>query len=341
MVSIVRMDQALNKYVNVRNGVGGIIRYVGSVDGKDGIWAGVELNVPKGTNDGSVNNQRYFTCQPGYGLFVRCKRMGSQEHESPAENDDKHSIDDSNVSFYIKDRSNKNKSQNSNFDSHNNGFVDINTNSLTNKNGFSLQANAYIPNSLTSVYQTFETNQSIFDEHAQSDYKLKDSNNKYNNYDKDDKNLNNKYNIYDKYKDSDYRYSTTENKFYNYKSKCDDPENKFGINHNNLKSSTPASLSSELENKILKNENNEYKKLINHFTESTKTTIKSIQSKIDDLAFRIARISKFKVKRSEREEVAFLAAKICEENKKGNSEAVKELITKFNGIVGKYRIKIE
>lgn len=37
---------------------------------------GVELEEAKGKNDGSVNEVRYFTCQPNFGLFTKESQVG-------------------------------------------------------------------------------------------------------------------------------------------------------------------------------------------------------------------------------------------------------------------------
>ncbi|KAJ9113943.1 hypothetical protein QFC19_000138 [Naganishia cerealis] len=59
-------------------GFEGIVRYIGKVDGKDGKWAGVELDrqfVGYGKNDGTVNGKRYFHCDAFGGVFVLFSRL--------------------------------------------------------------------------------------------------------------------------------------------------------------------------------------------------------------------------------------------------------------------------
>ena len=53
----------------------GIVRFSGSTDFAGGHWLGVELVEPKGKNDGSVQNIRYFDCKMNYGIFVRAAQL--------------------------------------------------------------------------------------------------------------------------------------------------------------------------------------------------------------------------------------------------------------------------
>ena len=45
--------------------VSGWIRFLGTTKFAEGDWVGVELEEPRGKNDGSVKDQRYFTCEAG------------------------------------------------------------------------------------------------------------------------------------------------------------------------------------------------------------------------------------------------------------------------------------
>ena len=49
----------------------GVVRFIGVTAFASGYWVGVELTTGVGKNDGSVLGQRYFTCAPQSGLFVR------------------------------------------------------------------------------------------------------------------------------------------------------------------------------------------------------------------------------------------------------------------------------
>eukprot|EP00484_Ammonia_sp_Unknown_P014455 CAMPEP_0197059486 /NCGR_PEP_ID=MMETSP1384-20130603/117971_1 /TAXON_ID=29189 /ORGANISM="Ammonia sp." /LENGTH=61 /DNA_ID=CAMNT_0042494553 /DNA_START=13 /DNA_END=194 /DNA_ORIENTATION=- len=41
----------------------GTVRFVGEIQGKTGIFYGVELEEPKGKNDGIVDKVKYFKCK--------------------------------------------------------------------------------------------------------------------------------------------------------------------------------------------------------------------------------------------------------------------------------------
>ncbi|XP_033860064.3 kinesin-like protein KIF13B isoform X1 [Acipenser ruthenus] len=74
------------EYVTVGTNKSGTVRYVGHTDFADGIWVGVELDVPAGKNDGSVGGKQYFRCNAGYGVLVRpdrvCRASGTAKRRS-------------------------------------------------------------------------------------------------------------------------------------------------------------------------------------------------------------------------------------------------------------------
>ncbi|XP_076261045.1 kinesin heavy chain 73 isoform X3 [Rhynchophorus ferrugineus] len=53
----------------------GVIAYIGETEFAAGTWIGVELDAPKGKNDGSVSGVKYFTCKPKHGMFVRADKL--------------------------------------------------------------------------------------------------------------------------------------------------------------------------------------------------------------------------------------------------------------------------
>ncbi|VDB83413.1 unnamed protein product [Peniophora sp. CBMAI 1063] len=60
------------------HGFEGVLRFVGEIDGKPGLWAGVELSggfAGKGKNDGSVNGVYYFHCPPACGVFAKYDKL--------------------------------------------------------------------------------------------------------------------------------------------------------------------------------------------------------------------------------------------------------------------------
>uniref|UniRef100_A0A914HEB2 Beta-sarcoglycan n=1 Tax=Globodera rostochiensis TaxID=31243 RepID=A0A914HEB2_GLORO len=49
---------------------GGVLRYLGAVAGKQGLFCGVELDQRVGKNDGTHEGVAYFECRPGHGIFA-------------------------------------------------------------------------------------------------------------------------------------------------------------------------------------------------------------------------------------------------------------------------------
>ncbi|KAJ6586802.1 hypothetical protein DFH09DRAFT_1141573 [Mycena vulgaris] len=59
-------------------GYEGTLRYLGAIDAKPGLWAGVELGggfAGKGKNNGTVNGKQYFSCPPNCGVFVATTKL--------------------------------------------------------------------------------------------------------------------------------------------------------------------------------------------------------------------------------------------------------------------------
>lgn len=69
----------LGKRVLVNGHFGGILRYMGPVQGKQGIFFGVELDQPVGKNDGTHQGTFYFQCRPGHGIFAPCHKIELEE----------------------------------------------------------------------------------------------------------------------------------------------------------------------------------------------------------------------------------------------------------------------
>ncbi|XP_065165638.1 kinesin-like protein KIF13A isoform X3 [Atheta coriaria] len=53
----------------------GVVAFIGPTEFSSGTWIGVELDAPKGKNDGTVQGVRYFTCRPKHGLFTRADKL--------------------------------------------------------------------------------------------------------------------------------------------------------------------------------------------------------------------------------------------------------------------------
>ncbi|XP_058868745.1 kinesin-like protein KIF13A isoform X2 [Acipenser ruthenus] len=59
----------------------GTIHYVGLVDFSEGMWVGVELDLPAGKHDGTVQGKEYFHCASGHGVFVKPSRLSRAPNE--------------------------------------------------------------------------------------------------------------------------------------------------------------------------------------------------------------------------------------------------------------------
>ncbi|PKX99152.1 putative dynactin [Aspergillus novofumigatus IBT 16806] len=57
--------------VTLTDGRQATVRFIGTTHFAAGDWVGIELDEPTGKNDGAVQGERYFDCEPGYGMFIR------------------------------------------------------------------------------------------------------------------------------------------------------------------------------------------------------------------------------------------------------------------------------
>lgn len=65
------VDLGVGAYVEIKEAGRGYVRFAGSTSFASGKWVGIELDEPRGKNDGAVKDERYFTCQPLHGMFIR------------------------------------------------------------------------------------------------------------------------------------------------------------------------------------------------------------------------------------------------------------------------------
>ncbi|KAK0652073.1 dynactin [Cercophora newfieldiana] len=64
-------ELALGQKIQLSDGRTATIRFIGQTGFAVGDWVGVELDDGSGKNDGSVQGERYFDCDMGFGMFVR------------------------------------------------------------------------------------------------------------------------------------------------------------------------------------------------------------------------------------------------------------------------------
>ena len=65
------LDFNVGQNVKLNDGRNAKIRFAGNTLFAPGDWLGVELENNSGKNDGAVQGQRYFLCEPGHGMFIR------------------------------------------------------------------------------------------------------------------------------------------------------------------------------------------------------------------------------------------------------------------------------
>ena len=75
----------LGQRVLIGSVMAGSVRYIGHTHFAEGLWVGVELDLPKGINDGSKDDHRYFSCEPDHGLFAPPSKVSLLEEEEEEE----------------------------------------------------------------------------------------------------------------------------------------------------------------------------------------------------------------------------------------------------------------
>jgi dynactin 1 len=70
-------DLSPGQVINLLDGRQATVRFIGSTHFASGDWIGVELDEASGKNDGSVQGERYFDCEHGFGMFIRPSAVSS------------------------------------------------------------------------------------------------------------------------------------------------------------------------------------------------------------------------------------------------------------------------
>ncbi|KAL8708519.1 MAG: hypothetical protein Q9220_006571 [cf. Caloplaca sp. 1 TL-2023] len=79
-------DFQVGQTVELQGGQTATVQFVGQTKFAAGDWIGVELESATGKNDGSVQGERYFECQPQHGMFVRPSATTILDQPTPKAN---------------------------------------------------------------------------------------------------------------------------------------------------------------------------------------------------------------------------------------------------------------
>uniref|UniRef100_A0A093VGZ7 Dynactin, 150 kDa isoform n=1 Tax=Talaromyces marneffei PM1 TaxID=1077442 RepID=A0A093VGZ7_TALMA len=82
--SATMVDVSVGQVISLLDGRQATVRFVGSTHFATGDWIGVELDDATGKNDGSVQGERYFDCEHGFGMFIRPSAVASILAAAPA-----------------------------------------------------------------------------------------------------------------------------------------------------------------------------------------------------------------------------------------------------------------
>lgn len=78
-------DLSPGQVITLTDGRQATVRFVGTTHFAAGDWIGIELDDATGKNDGAVQGERYFDCEPGYGMFVRPPAIAAIVHRPAVE----------------------------------------------------------------------------------------------------------------------------------------------------------------------------------------------------------------------------------------------------------------
>ncbi|PLB55795.1 dynactin [Aspergillus steynii IBT 23096] len=78
------MEQSIGNVVTLTDGRQATVRFIGTTHFSPGDWIGIELDEPTGKNDGSIQGEQYFECEPGFGMFVRKTAIKATVAQQPA-----------------------------------------------------------------------------------------------------------------------------------------------------------------------------------------------------------------------------------------------------------------
>lgn len=374
------MTIQINDRIKINKGkLCGVIRYIGKVKNKEGTWIGLELEEPKGSNNGTINGEKYFTCAPNHGMFVKYKNLDKtliKEEKDILEyekNIIKNTINDNRMESKLGSKMESNlesrlQSKAGSYSKNDKIIKNYNSNNIYNK--------------LDSYFNNNKEENDI-SEYEKKLLNRENNINKYKNYniinDKcKNENFKKEYSIADYYKylnetkidDSKNIKSNTEidkikrtesflnNKIKEYVSK-DKIKNK---NEDNLKhidnfKYDNKAFSSLLDNKsifenkslfdtsyeeFLEKEIEKYKQLLSILLDKTTSSLNSIQESLNELQNRILKLQNRKIinkNSSERERVLFLVINIL----KGleNNESIEEYFIEYKTILNRYNIDLD
>lgn len=276
------MTIKINDRITLKNNMSGIIRYIGSIEGREGEWVGLELEESKGSNDGSVEGKRYFECQAKHGLFVKYNKLAGGI--TKLKDKMTRTISESDLSVYENLEFNPKIHQN---------FESFGTPQNTEKK--------------LSLNNTEYANAPV---HSFNSHKY-------------DSNLSMDYPHFDHQSQQHDNFLTSSSLF---------DIDMYGDEKSKA-------LEQEIEK--LKNENSEYKKLIQNFIDKYNSALNTITRNLDELSKKLSNVKITTTDDKERSLVLNYVKNIYEAEKKGDRANIIRNFEKFKEIMAKHKIKVD